>query len=108
MYVHMRIPLYMTSIDESHLFDIANLDDILIPDLFSVYDNNYVNISCTDISTDINDYINVDSVIIPYVTNILDLINDVQNYISINNIDNSEILCQQLLNIKSRVDNYFL
>ena len=31
---------------------------------------------------------------------ILDMINDIQNYISINNIDNSEILCQQLLNIK--------
>ena len=29
-------------------------------------------------------------------------------YISINNINNSEILCQQLLNIKSRVENCYL
>ena len=36
------------------------------------------------------------------------MINDVQNYISINNIDNSETLCQQLLNIKSRVENCFI
>ena len=36
------------------------------------------------------------------------MINDVQNYISINNIEISEILCQQLLNIKSRVENCFL
>ena len=88
---------------------------------------NYVNISCTN-------YINVDSVIIPYNSNmlsishiiynindenkcecdddksytyesytyesvsitstpyIIDMINDVKNYISINNIDNSAIL----------------
>ena len=127
--------LHKYNITHIHPYDIANLDDVLIPDLFSVYDNNYVNISYTD-------YINVDSIIIPYDTNILpishiiynindenececnddtyesvsiisipdilDMINYVHNYISINNIDNSEILCQQLLNIKSRVENCFL
>ena len=36
------------------------------------------------------------------------MINDVQNYISVNNIDNPEILCQQLLNIKTSVENCFL
>ena len=36
------------------------------------------------------------------------MINDVQNDISINNIDNSEILYQQLLNIISRVEKCFL
>ena len=36
------------------------------------------------------------------------MINDVQNYISNNNIDNSELLCHQLLNIRSRVENCFI
>ena len=49
-----------------------------------------------------------ESVSIKSTPDILDMINDVHNYIYINNIHNSEILCQQLLNIKSRVENYFL
>ena len=49
-----------------------------------------------------------ESVSIKSTPDILDMINDVQNYIFINNIDNSEILCQQLLNIKSRVENCLL
>ena len=56
----------------SHPYDIENLDDVLIPDLVSVYDNNYVNISCTD-------YINIDSVIIPYDTNILSISHIISN-----------------------------
>ena len=36
------------------------------------------------------------------------MINDVHYYISITNIDNSELLCQWLLNIKSRVENCYL
>ena len=62
-------------VDDSHPYDIANLDDVLIPDLFSVYDKNYVNMSCTD-------YINVDSVIIPYIvydTNILSISHIISN-----------------------------
>ena len=57
---------------ECHPYDIANLDDVLIPDLFSVYGKNYVNIYCTD-------YINVDSVIIPYDTNILPISHIISN-----------------------------
>ena len=48
------------------------------------------------------------SVSIKSTPDIIDMINDVNNYISINNIDNSKILCQKLLNIISRVYNCFL
>ena len=41
-----------------------------------------------------------ESVSIKSTPDSLDMINDVQNYISINNIDNSEILCQKLLCVK--------
>ena len=49
-----------------------------------------------------------ESVNIKSTPDIIDIINDVTNYISITNIDNSELLYQQLLHIKSRVEKYYL
>ena len=49
-----------------------------------------------------------ESVSIKSSDDILDIINDVKHYISITNIDNSELLCQRLLNIKARIEKCYL
>ena len=49
-----------------------------------------------------------ESVSIKSTAGIVYMINDVQNDISITNIDNSELLYQQLLNIKSSIQNCYL